>query len=135
MAIPPDQPQVVIQGGAPPWLTATASQIDPGGPSLYVNGIAIYYSPWDFSLMFLRGLPSESPAERAESGELRFNVNYRIAQAVVMSPQHAKAMLGALAKNISEYEAEHGEIPLVEPKSTPRHAVSSQAADQADARS
>jgi hypothetical protein len=118
MAINPNEPRFVIQGaGAPPWIAG--GQIETGGPSVYVNGLAIYYSPWDFSLMFLRGLPSESPIERTESGELRFNVNYRIAQGVVMSPQHAKAMLSALAKNVEAYEREHGEIPAVEPPSTP----------------
>jgi Protein of unknown function (DUF3467) len=121
MAIPPHQSGVIIQGG--PRLVAP--QLEAGSPSVYVNGIAIYYSPWDFSLMFLRGLPSESPAERTENGELRFDVNYRIAEGVVMSPQHAKAMLAALAKNIEEYEAEHGEIPVVEPRSAADAVASS----------
>lgn len=128
MAINPNEPRLVIQGGgAPPWLAG--GQIEAAGPSLYVNGLAIYYSPWDFSLMFLRGLPSESPIERSESGELRFNVNYRIAHGVVMSPQHAKAMLSALAKNVEAYEREHGEIPAVEPTSTSIESASASEAE------
>ncbi|MBA3809403.1 MAG: DUF3467 domain-containing protein [Solirubrobacterales bacterium] len=94
------------------------SAAEPGGPSIYVNGIAIYFSPWDFSLMFLRGLPSEGAVERSDTGELRFNASYRVAQSVVMSPQHAKAMLAALAENIELYEAEHGSIPTVAPSTT-----------------
>ncbi len=96
-----------------------------GGPSIeamgvatiYVNGIAILFSPWDFSFVFLRGLPAESPAESV-GGEHNFKTTTRAVTSVVMSPQHAKAMLNALAHNIQAYEREHGEIPSVKPAST-----------------
>jgi Protein of unknown function (DUF3467) len=101
-------PPVVI----PNW----AGPSEPGvTPTLYVNGIAILFSPWDFSLMFLRGLPAESPSEPSEHN---FATTTRVVQSVVMSPQHAKAMLNALAHNIQAYEQQHGEIPIVQ--STPR---------------
>jgi Protein of unknown function (DUF3467) len=105
----------------PQFLMPMPLGAEQGGPSMYINGIAIYFSPLDFSLMFLRGLPSEGAVERSETGELRFNINYRIAQSVVMSPQHAKAMLVALAKNIELYEAEHGVIPTVDLSTAERH--------------
>ncbi len=106
--------------------------VEQGGPSMYINGIAIYFSPWDFSLMFLRGLPSEGAVERSESGELRFNISYRIAQSVVMTPQHAKAMLTALTKNIELYEAEHGAIPTVDLTSADRASESTSPTIDAD---
>jgi Protein of unknown function (DUF3467) len=125
MSTQPTQPQFLM----PNLMPLGAEQ---GGPSMYINGIAIYFSPLDFSLMFLRGLPSEGAVERSETGELRFNINYRIAQSVVMSPQHAKAMLTALAKNIELYEAEHGTIPTVDLSTAERHQGSAPPASGVD---
>lgn len=102
MASFPNQPVVI-----PNWAVPSESV---GTPTLYVNGIAILFSPWDFSLMFLRGLPAESPDE---SSEHNFATTSRVVQSVVMSPQHAKAMLNALTQNIQAYEQQHGEIPNV----------------------
>jgi hypothetical protein len=85
-----------------------------GVSTVYVNGIAILYSPWDFSLVFLRGLPAESGAG-AGGDEHAFETEAQAVNSVVMSPQHAKAMLKALADNIEAYEKEHGEIPVVKP--------------------
>lgn len=85
-----------------------------GMTTLYVNGIAILYSPWDFSFVFLRGLPSEAPQGELPSGEHNFRTTTRPVSSVVMSPQHAKAMLKSLMQNIEAYEKEHGEIPVVE---------------------
>jgi hypothetical protein len=126
MSTPPSQPPFVLN------MPNLMSAVEPGGPSVYVNGIAIYFSPWDFSLMFLRGLPSEGAVERSETGELRFNASYRVAQSVVMSPQHAKAMLAALAENIDLYEAEHGSIPTVAPPTTEQNDGSSLSGSGAD---
>jgi Protein of unknown function (DUF3467) len=130
MAIP-EQSRLIIQGGTPSVIRPGLNEPG-GGPSMYVNGIAIYFSPWDFSLMFLRGLPSESAVERTPKGDLEFHVNYRIAQSVVMTPQHAKAMLTALAKNIEQYEAEHGPIPAVESSSSAQAAGSTTPTADAD---
>jgi Protein of unknown function (DUF3467) len=85
-----------------------------GVNTVYINGIAILYSPWDFSLVFLRGLPAESGAGSGGS-EHAFETTAQAVNSVVMSPQHAKAMLKALADNIQAYEEEHGEIPVVAP--------------------
>jgi Protein of unknown function (DUF3467) len=93
-----------------------------GVNTVYVNGIAILYSPWDFSFVFLRGLPAESGAGAA-GGEHAFETTAQAVNSVVMSPQHAKAMLQALADNIEAYEKEHGEIPVVKP--APGSAVQS----------
>ena len=125
MSTPPQPPFVLNMPG----LMSAGEQ---SGPSVYVNGISIYFSPWDFSLMFLRGLPSEGLVERSEAGEPRFNVNYRIAQGVVMSPQHAKAMLAVLAENIRLYEEEHGSIPTVNFSTTEQRDSSGSPASSAD---
>jgi Protein of unknown function (DUF3467) len=107
MASFPNQPVMIPNWGGSP---------EPAGtPTLYVNGVAILFSPWDFSLMFLRGLPAESPGEPSEHN---FATTMRVVQSVVMSPQHAKAMLNALAHNIEAYEQQHGEIPVVQPESS-----------------
>jgi hypothetical protein len=111
----------------PNWAVPSESV---GTPTLYVNGIAILFSPWDFSLMFLRGLPAESPGE---SSEHNFATASRVVQSVVMSPQHAKAMLNALAHNIEAYERVHGEIPTVEPEPQESDQSPAQASEGSDA--
>jgi hypothetical protein len=100
-------PQPVIQAWPGPGATIEVQGVN----TIYVNGIAILYSPWDFSFVFLRGLPSEASGSRG--AEHNFETTARAVSSVVMSPQHAKAMLKALADNIRAYEKEHGEIPIV----------------------
>jgi Protein of unknown function (DUF3467) len=105
-------PQPILQlPGQGPVIQVQGVQ---GVNTIYVNGIAILYSAWDFSLVFLRGLPAESGAG-AGGGEHSFETTAQAVSSVVMSPQHAKAMLKALADNIQAYEKEHGEIPVVKP--------------------
>lgn len=100
-----------------PWPSSGETTIEVQGVNtIYVNGVAILYSPWDFSFVFLRGLPSE--AVGSGGTEHSFSIMARAVSSVVMSPQHAKATLKALADNIAAYEREHGEIPTIEPASS-----------------
>ncbi len=83
--------------------------------------------------MFLRGVPTESPSGSTE--DHKFSIDTRVVQGVVMSPQHAKATLRALERNIEEYEAQHGEIPVIEAPSTAALQASSIDPAQTDSES
>lgn len=70
----------------------------------YANSVQIRVNLWDFFLMF--GQLNQTSAE---------TVNIQNFQGVYVSPQQAKALLGILQQNVSQYEAAFGEIRL-EPK-------------------
>lgn len=70
----------------------------------YANSVQIRVNLWDFFLMF--GQLNQTTAD---------TVNIQNFQGVYVSPQQAKALLGILQQNISQYEAAFGEIRL-EPK-------------------
>ena len=89
-----------------PILFGARSAGDP--PLYYVNGLSILYSPYDFSFLFQRAVPSEP---LSESGAIEQDVVAR----VVMSPEHAKAMTKVLKANLESYEKENGEIPAIDP--------------------
>jgi hypothetical protein len=67
----------------------------------YANSVQIRVNLWDFFLMF--GLVDQTAPD-----------NVRIAnfQGIYVSPQQAKALLGILQHNITQYEAAFGEIRL-----------------------
>jgi hypothetical protein len=67
----------------------------------YANSVQIRVNLWDFFLMF--GQIEQNVPE---------NVQIRNFQGVYVSPQQAKALLGILQQNISQYEAAFGEIRL-----------------------
>jgi hypothetical protein len=67
----------------------------------YANSVQIRVNLWDFFLMF--GNISQSSPE---------NVQIHNFQGVYMSPQQAKALLGVLQQNVSQYESAFGEIRL-----------------------
>jgi hypothetical protein len=67
----------------------------------YANSVQIRVNLWDFFLMF--GNISQTSPE---------NVQIHNFQGVYMSPQQAKALLGVLQQNVSQYEAAFGEIRL-----------------------
>ncbi len=73
-------------------------------PTSYVNGVAITVSPWDFCLLFLRGLPTQplSVSEGTEfiEGRRQGPLEAEIVQRIVMSPQHAKSMVARLQENV-----------------------------------
>ena len=66
----------------------------------YVNSARVESSVWDFRLTF--GEITKSGAKRQVEQSLT----------VIMSPQHAKAFLSALASNLREYETKIGQINL-----------------------
>jgi hypothetical protein len=72
--------------------------------TVYTNSANLEVTPWDFRLTFgeLQRVPNKSP---------------RVEQfvAVVMSPQHAKALLAILRNHVEEYEKQVGEIKLPQP--------------------
>jgi hypothetical protein len=102
----------------------------PEPPTNYVNGMAITVSPWDFCLLFIRGLPnqplSETEVEVVE-GQRRGALDTEIVQRIVMSPEHAKSMVARLQENVALYEHEFGEIPTIPtaPPAEPNESSSS----------
>jgi flagellar protein FlaG len=71
----------------------------------YANSVQIRVNLWDFFLMFGQIDPSNPES-----------VSIRNFQGVYVSPQQAKALLGILQHNVTQYESAFGEIRL-EPKS------------------
>ena len=75
--------------------------------SLYINNTRFGFSKWDIQMICGRvsvtAIQNLNPVEELA--------------VIAMSPQHAKAVLKALEKNIEIYEAEHGEIII--PKDKP----------------
>lgn len=63
---------------------------------LYSNLVMIAHSPEEFILDFIRVMPGVPKA--------------RVKSRIIVTPQHAKRLLNALAENIERYERSHGEI-------------------------
>lgn len=62
----------------------------------YSNLVMITHSPEEFILDFIRMMPGVQKA--------------KVKSRIVITPQHAKRLLGALAENIERYEEAHGPI-------------------------
>lgn len=67
----------------------------------YANSVQVRVNLWDFYLMF--GTVGPSSPEQVEIQNF---------QGVYLSPQQAKALLGLMQQNVSQYEAAFGEIKL-----------------------
>jgi len=67
----------------------------------YANSVQIRVNLWDFFIMF--GRLNQTSAD---------TVNIENFQGIYVSPQQAKALLGLLQQNVSQYEAAFGEIRL-----------------------
>ena len=67
----------------------------------YANSVQIRVNLWDFFLMFGQ-IDHNTPD----------NVHIRNFQGIYVSPQQAKALLGVLQQNVSQYESAFGEIRL-----------------------
>ncbi|MES1260571.1 MAG: DUF3467 domain-containing protein [Acidobacteriota bacterium] len=67
----------------------------------YANSVQIRVNLWDFFLMF-GNIDQNNPE----------NVHIRNFQGIYISPQQAKALLGILQQNVSQYESAFGEIRL-----------------------
>ncbi len=65
---------------------------------IYSNFVIITHSNSEFVLDFARMLPGANKA--------------KVFARILMTPQHAKALLGTLEGNIQKFEGEHGEIKL-----------------------
>lgn len=63
---------------------------------VYSNLAVITHSPAEFVVDFIRVMPGVPKA--------------RVQSRIVLTPQHAKRLMHALADNISKYEAQHGTI-------------------------
>jgi hypothetical protein len=66
---------------------------------IYSNFVIITHSNSEFVLDFARMLPGAQKA--------------KVFSRILMTPQHAKALMGTLDNNIKKYEGEHGEIKLI----------------------
>lgn len=64
----------------------------------YANLVLIAHSQSEFVFDFIRVMPNVQNA----------NVKAR----VILTPEHAKRLLRALAENLDKYESEHGEIKI-----------------------
>lgn len=65
---------------------------------IYSNFVIITHSNSEFVLDFARMLPGAQKA--------------KVFSRIVMTPQHAKALLATLEGNIKRFETDHGEIKL-----------------------
>ena len=70
----------------------------------YSNLAVITHSNSEFILDFATMLPGLNAAQ--------------VSNRIIMTPEHAKRLLNALADNISKYEAQFGSISGVQPKAT-----------------
>jgi hypothetical protein len=73
--------------------------IDP----VYANMVNIIHGPYDFTFNFIKVSPPTG----------------NVVSRVMMSPQHAKALLNALKENIRKYENSFGEIKEAPRQSAP----------------
>jgi len=65
---------------------------------VYSNFVIITHSTSEFVLDFARMLPGAQKA--------------KVFSRIIMTPQHAKALLATLEQNVKRFESEHGEIKL-----------------------
>ena len=71
----------------------------------YANLVMIAHSPEEFILDFIRVVPGVRKA--------------RVKSRIIITPQHAKRLLRALADNIERYERAHGPIDERAPSDQP----------------
>jgi hypothetical protein len=87
-------------------MSIGSSGVSSGIPATYTNGVQITASQWDFTCLFFHSVPL--PVQPGEET----TTERRLAEAVVMSPQHAKALATILRINVERWEAQNGEIAL-----------------------
>jgi hypothetical protein len=63
---------------------------------VYSNLAIITHSPAEFVVDFIRAMPGVPKA--------------RVQSRIILTPQHAKRLMKAMADNIAKYEAQHGKI-------------------------
>ncbi len=84
------------QNPAPPPFQVEVGEKEAEG--IYSNVVFIAHSPSEVILDFARILPGLPKA--------------RVHARVIMTPQHAKSLLGALEQNLKNYESQFGAIKL-----------------------
>jgi hypothetical protein len=84
------------QQPAPPQFQVEVGEKEAEG--IYSNVVFIAHSPSEVILDFARLLPGLPKA--------------RVHSRIIMTPQHAKSLLGALEQNLKNYEATFGVIKL-----------------------
>ncbi len=84
------------QNQVPPQFQVEVGEKEAEG--IYSNLVFIAHSPSEVILDFARALPGLPKA--------------RVHARVIMTPQHAKSLLGALEQNLKNYEAQFGAIKL-----------------------
>lgn len=67
---------------------------------IYANLAIIAHSSSEFVLDFIRVVPNTPKA--------------KVKSRIIMSPEHAKRLLGALQENLAKYEQQYGEIKFPE---------------------
>jgi Protein of unknown function (DUF3467) len=75
---------------------------------MYSNSAQLEVTPWDFTIVFGEIIRSPDQPPQVEQQV-----------SVVMSPQHAKALLGVLANNLQEYEKKVGGVISLPGPATP----------------
>ena len=75
-------------------------------PGAYANFLQVALAHSEFHLAFAQLAPGARQAPQ-------------LVASLVTTPVHANAMLRALAKTIERYEAQFGEIPVIEPRPQP----------------
>lgn len=83
----------------------------PALPVVYCNGVQVAVSQWDITCLFFHATPLPASVEQTGS-PADGTMERRIVQAVVMSPQHAKALAVVLTHNVEAWEQQNGEISL-----------------------
>lgn len=83
---------------AEPQRTVNIEIGDKEWEGVYSNFVIITHSNSEFVLDFARMLPGAQKA--------------KVFSRIIMTPQHAKALLATLEQNVKRFEAEHGEIKL-----------------------
>ena len=68
---------------------------------VYSNLVAINHSPTEFVLDFIQMMPGIPKA--------------KVRSRIILTPQHAKRLMKALADNVTKFESQHGEIKDVDP--------------------
>ena len=67
----------------------------------YSNIAVINHSPSEFVVDFIQMMPGVPKA--------------KVKSRIILTPQHAKRLMGALNDNISKFQAQHGEIKDIDP--------------------
>jgi hypothetical protein len=81
------------------------------GLTSYANNVQILPSSVDFTFVFSQLVLT--PGEKSTDPP---DVSQALVQRLIMSPQHAKLLLGILEQNITQWEQQFGEIGVSPPR-------------------